>query len=42
LGLKETWKKMLVRDVIDKLKRFRSAHRLDGLSIRDMIEEGMC
>ncbi|MFH1116544.1 MAG: type II toxin-antitoxin system prevent-host-death family antitoxin [Pseudomonadota bacterium] len=33
-------KRLPVRDVIDQLKRFRSAHRLDGLSIRDMIEEG--
>ena len=29
-----------VRDVIDQLKRFRSGRRLDGLSIREMIEEG--
>ena len=33
-------KKMPVREIIDQLKRFRSGHRLDGLSIRDMIEEG--
>jgi prevent-host-death family protein len=33
-------KKTPVREVIDQLKRFRSGHRLDGLSIRDMIEEG--
>ena len=33
-------KRMPVRDVIDQLKRFRSRHRLDGLSIRKMIEEG--
>lgn len=29
-----------VREVIEQLKRFRSGRRLDGLSIRDMIEEG--
>jgi antitoxin (DNA-binding transcriptional repressor) of toxin-antitoxin stability system len=28
------------RNVIDQLKRFRSGHRLEGLSIRDVIEEG--
>ena len=33
-------KKTPVRDIIDQLKRFRSGRRLDGLSIRDMIEEG--
>lgn len=33
-------KRTPVRDVIDQLKRFRSGHRLEGLSIRDMIEEG--
>jgi len=33
-------KRTPVRDVIVQLKRFRSGHRLDGLSIRDMIEEG--
>ena len=33
-------KRTPVRDVIDQLKRFRSRHRLDGLSIRDLIEEG--
>lgn len=33
-------KKTPVRDVIDQLKRFRSGHRLDGLSIREMIDEG--
>ena len=32
--------KMPVRDVIDQLKRFRSSYHLDGISIRDMIEEG--
>jgi prevent-host-death family protein len=33
-------KRTPVRDVIDQLKRFRRGHRLDGLSVRDMIEEG--
>jgi prevent-host-death family protein len=33
-------KRVPVRDIIDQLKRFRSGHRLDGLSIRDMIDEG--
>ncbi len=33
-------KRMPVRDVIDQLKQFRRGHRLEGLSIRDMIEEG--
>ena len=36
----DTSKKTPVRDIIDQLKRFRSGHRLDGLSIREMIEEG--
>ncbi len=29
-----------VREVIEQLKQFRKGRRLDGLSIRDMIEEG--
>ena len=29
-----------VREIIEQLKQFRSGRRLDGLSIRDMIEEG--
>ena len=33
-------KKTPVREVIEQLKRFRNAHRLNGLSIRKMIEEG--
>lgn len=33
-------KRTPVRDVIDQLKQFRSAHRLDGVSVREMIEEG--
>lgn len=33
-------KKEPVREVIEQLKQFRSGRRLEGLSIRDMIEEG--
>lgn len=33
-------KRTPVRDVIDQLKRFRSSHRLDGLTIDEMIQEG--
>jgi prevent-host-death family protein len=33
-------KKKPARDIIEQLKRFRGEHRLDGLSIRRMIEEG--
>lgn len=33
-------KKIPVREIIDQMKRFRSGHRLGGLSVRDMIEEG--
>jgi len=33
-------RKRPVREVIDQLKRFRGGHRLDGPSIRQMIEEG--
>ncbi len=33
-------KKAPVRDVIEQVKRFRSGQRLEGLSIRDMLEEG--
>lgn len=29
-----------VSECIDQLKRFRKQHRLDGLSIRALIEEG--
>ncbi len=29
-----------VRDVIDQIKQFRKGHRLEGLSVREMIEEG--
>ena len=36
----EPSRRVPVRDVIDQLKRFRSGRRLDGLSIRDMIEKG--
>ncbi len=33
-------KKKPAREIIEQLKRFRSEHRIDGLSIRKMIEEG--
>ena len=33
-------KMMPVRETIEQLKQFRNGHRLDGLSIRSMIEEG--
>ncbi len=33
-------KKVPVREIIDQLKQFRDGHRLDGLCIREMIEEG--
>lgn len=33
-------KKTPVREIIDQMKQFRSGHRLGGLSVRDMIEEG--
>lgn len=33
-------KRTTVRNTIDQLKRFRSGHRLEGLAVRDMIEEG--
>jgi len=33
-------KRTPVRDVIDQLKQFRRGHRLEGLSIRDLITEG--
>ena len=33
-------KKKPVREIIDHVKRFRRDHRLDGPSIREMIEEG--
>ena len=32
-------KKTPVRDVIEQLKRFRTGKRLEGLSLRGMIEE---
>lgn len=35
-----TMKATSVRETIDQLKRFRSRHRLAGLSIREMIETG--
>ena len=33
-------KKASVRDTIDQLRAFRSGHLLDGISVREMIEEG--
>lgn len=36
----DSLKRTPVRDIVDQLKRFRSGHRLEGLSVRDMIEEG--
>ncbi|MBU1670072.1 MAG: type II toxin-antitoxin system prevent-host-death family antitoxin [Actinobacteria bacterium] len=33
-------RKMTAREAIDELKDFRRGHRLDGLTIREMIEEG--
>lgn len=36
----DTAKRRPVREVIDQIKQFRRGHRLGGLSIRDMIEEG--
>jgi prevent-host-death family protein len=33
-------KQIPVRETIHQLKLFRQEHRLDGVSIRDLIEEG--
>jgi prevent-host-death family protein len=33
-------KRQPAKRVIAELKRFRAGHRLDGLSVREMIEEG--
>jgi prevent-host-death family protein len=33
-------KKMTPRDTIDQLKKFRKGRRLDGLSLKEMIQEG--
>lgn len=33
-------KKTPVRETIDQLKAFRKRHLLDGISVREMIEEG--
>ena len=33
-------KKMDTKSIIDKLRDFRDRHSLDGISIREMIEEG--
>ena len=29
-----------VSEIIDEMKRFRRGHRLDGLTLRELIEEG--
>jgi prevent-host-death family protein len=29
-----------IKSVIDELRRFRKRHRLGGLSVREMVEEG--
>jgi hypothetical protein len=31
---------MTPRDTIDQLKKFRKGRRLDGLSLKEMIQEG--
>lgn len=36
----ESDQKPPIGNVIDELHKFRSKHRLNGLSIREMIEEG--
>ena len=36
----DSLRKTPLRDIIDELKRFRKGRRLEGLSIREMIEEG--
>jgi prevent-host-death family protein len=33
-------KKMTPRDALDQLKKFRKGRRLDGLSLKEMIQEG--
>jgi len=33
-------KNVPVRETIEQLKQFRNGHRLDGLSLRELIEEG--
>jgi len=33
-------KRFPVHDVIEQIKQFRSEHRLNGISIHDMINEG--
>jgi prevent-host-death family protein len=33
-------KKVDTKSVIREMRKFREKHRLDGISIRDMIEEG--
>lgn len=36
----DTEKQIDVAAVIQKMRRFRKAHRLDGLSIKELIEKG--
>ena len=36
----DTYKRKPARETIAEIKRFRSAHRLDGLTIRELIAEG--
>ncbi len=33
-------KRVPVREIIEQIKRFSQGHRLEGISIREMIEEG--
>lgn len=33
-------KKIPAREIIEQLKRFRAGNRLEGLSIRELIDEG--
>lgn len=36
----DSTKRMTASDTIDQLKKFRKGRRLDGLSLRELIEEG--
>jgi prevent-host-death family protein len=38
----ESLRKAEPKQVIAELRKFRDKHRLNGLSIRDMIEKGRC
>ena len=38
----ENFRKAEPKQVIAELRKFRDKHRLNGLSIRDMIKEGRC